>query len=309
MNLPAHSLAKTIERRDVDATVFQQEILPANRPVIFRGLIDSWPAVQQGKKSPQDACEYLLQFYRGKAVPLLIGDPASKRHIFYEDGMTGLNFERRPASLADSLSLLLNHVDNADAPAIYMEALPLPDCLPHFTDAHALALLGGAVIPNIWIGNAVKVQTHFDLARNMACVVAGKRRFTLFPPEQLPNLYIGPLDFTPGGTPLSMVPLDNPDFDASRGFDRRWRAHKSPTWRPGTPCISRTPGGITSSRSRASTSSSTIGGTKASRRRSPTTRCSTPCWRSASCRPTSGRSGKACSSTSSSRRTGSRWVI
>lgn len=213
MNLPAHSLAKTIERRDVDATVFQQEILPANRPVIFRGLIDSWPAVQQGKKSPQDACEYLLQFYRGKAVPLLIGDPASKRHIFYEDGMTGLNFERRPASLADSLRLLLNHVDNADAPAIYMEALPLPDCLPHFTDAHALALLGGAVIPNIWIGNAVKVQTHFDLARNMACVVAGKRRFTLFPPEQLPNLYIGPLDFTPGGTPLSMVPLDNPDFD------------------------------------------------------------------------------------------------
>jgi hypothetical protein len=39
------------------------------------------------------------------------------------------------------------------------------------------------------------VQTHFDLPSNIACVVGGLRRFTLFPPEQLPNLYVGPLEF------------------------------------------------------------------------------------------------------------------
>ncbi len=204
---------KTAERRGVDAAIFRDEIIPANRPVILRGLIDSWPAVQAGKASPKDACEYLLQFYRGAAVPLLIGDPASKRHIFYEDAMAGLNFERRPAPFIDGLRLLLQQVDNADAPAIFMESLPLPNCLPGFTDQHRMPLVDSATIPNIWIGNAVKVQTHFDLMRNIACVVAGKRRFTLFPPEQLPNLYIGPLDFTPAGTPLSMVPLDEPDFE------------------------------------------------------------------------------------------------
>jgi len=205
--------AKTAERRGVTAEIFREEILPANKPVILRGLIDSWPAVQQSKRSPKHACEHLLEFYRGTAVPLLIGDPAAKRHIFYEDSMQGLNFERRPAPFVDGLRLLMQHLDNASAPAIYMEALPLPDCLPGFHEAHALPLLDSQTIPNIWIGNAVKVQTHFDLVRNIACVVAGKGRFTLFPPEQLPNLYIGPLDFTPAGTPLSMVSLDEPDFE------------------------------------------------------------------------------------------------
>ncbi|RZL39330.1 MAG: cupin-like domain-containing protein [Rubrivivax sp.] len=224
MNTPVPSLGRAAERRDVDAAVFRNEILPGNRPVLMRGLVDRWPVVQQGKGSPMAACESLLQFYRGAQVPLLIGDPSARRHIFYEEGMKGLNFERRLAPLIDGLRLLMQHVDNADAPAIYMEALPVPRCLPDFTAAHRLPLLGDDVIPNIWIGNAVKVQTHFDLAYNIAIVVAGKRRFTLFPPEQLPNLYPGPIDFTPGGTPVSMVPLDNPDLARFPRFEQALEA-------------------------------------------------------------------------------------
>ena len=212
--MPNHfPLARTPERRDVTAATFREEIIPANEPVILRGLMADWPLVQQAQTSPEAACDCLMQHYRGRTVPLLIGNPAARRHIFYEEGMSGLNFERRPVSMVDSLRLLLQHVGNAEAPAIYMEAMPLPECLPGFSDAHAMPLLDATVIPRIWIGNAVKVQTHFDLSRNLACVAAGKRRFTLFPPDQLPNLYPGPIDFTPGGTPLSMVPLDDPDFE------------------------------------------------------------------------------------------------
>jgi hypothetical protein len=57
------------------------------------------------------------------------------------------------------------------------------------------------------------VPTHCDELSNVACVASGRRRFTLFPPNQLPNLYIGPLEFTPTGPPVSMVKLDNPDFE------------------------------------------------------------------------------------------------
>jgi hypothetical protein len=207
------SFAKTKELRGVTEAIFREEIVPANRPVIMRGLIDSWPVVIQGKSSPLDACKYLLQFYRGAKVPLLIGDTPGKRHIFYEDGMAGLNFERYPVVLPEALQVLLDQLDDGKAPAIFMESLPLPKYLPQFTDANTIPLLSSDIAPNIWIGNAVKVQTHFDLKQNVACVAAGRRRFTLFPPAQLPNLYIGPLDFTPAGTPVSMVSLDNPDFE------------------------------------------------------------------------------------------------
>ena len=50
-----------------------------------------------------------------------------------------------------------------------------------------------------------------DLPDNLACVVAGRRRVTLFPPAQLENLYIGPLDHTPAGQAVSLVDFHAPD--------------------------------------------------------------------------------------------------
>jgi hypothetical protein len=43
-------------------------------------------------------------------------------------------------------------------------------------------------------------------------VVAGRRRFTLFPPDELDNLYVGPLDLTPAGQPISLVDIARPDL-------------------------------------------------------------------------------------------------
>jgi hypothetical protein len=57
------------------------------------------------------------------------------------------------------------------------------------------------------------VPAHFDEAQNIAACVSGRRRFTLFPPEQVGNLYIGPLEFTPAGAPISMASRAQPDFD------------------------------------------------------------------------------------------------
>jgi len=76
-----------------------------------------------------------------------------------------------------------------------------------------LPLFDGTVLPRIWLGNRITTPTHVDEWNNVGCVVAGRRRFTLFPPEQIANLYIGPLDFAPTGAAMSMVSLRKPDFE------------------------------------------------------------------------------------------------
>ena len=200
------------EWHQVDARLFRERIFPEHRPAVMRGLVASWPVVTEGQRSPQATADYLLSLQQGGPLPLITGPPSIKGRLFYREDLRSANFERRPAPLAAGLETLLAHLTDPEPPAIFMESAPLPECLPTFTRAHGLDLLDPAVVPRIWIGNRVTVQTHYDFYSNIACVVAGRRRFTLFPPEQLPNLYPGPMDVTLAGVPVSMVRLEDPDY-------------------------------------------------------------------------------------------------
>jgi len=64
-----------------------------------------------------------------------------------------------------------------------------------------------------WIGNRTTALAHHDMSHNIACCLVGHRRFTLFPPEQVNNLYPGPLEPTPGGQVVTMADIQAPDFD------------------------------------------------------------------------------------------------
>jgi hypothetical protein len=133
--------------------------------------------------------------------------------IFYRDDLTAFNFTRRQARLGATVDRLLDLAETPDAPALFLESIPARDYLPGLAGANPMPLLGERAEPRVWIGNAVKVNTHFDLACNIACVAGGRRRFTLFPPDEIANLYIAPLDFTPSGAPVSLVQLTRPDHD------------------------------------------------------------------------------------------------
>jgi len=203
--------APIAEARDVDRARFERDLLPAAQPVVLRNLIRDWPAARFGRESPEAICQYLIGLDNGTPVDALLLAPEEKGRIFYNAAFDGFNFLRNKLPLARIIEQVARYSQFERAPAVAAQSAPIRACLPGFLDAHRMPLLDAGVEPRIWLGTAITVPAHCDETDNIACVVAGRRRFTLFPPGQIANLYIGPLDFAPPGTPISLVDFAAPD--------------------------------------------------------------------------------------------------
>lgn len=201
------------ELHEIDAKTFARELTPLYQPTVLRGIAGDWPAVRAARASPHALADYLKSFHKGAMVEAMLGAPAIGGRFFYDETGRGMNFDRRAAPLDKALDELLRLADHPEPPAIYVGSTPVNQVLPGFDKANGLDLLDEAIAPRLWLGNASTIQTHHDMSDNLAVVVSGRRRFTLFPPDQVGNLYVGPLDFTPAGRPISLVALDNPDLD------------------------------------------------------------------------------------------------
>jgi hypothetical protein len=183
------------------------ELLAAHRPLVLRGLAAHWPAVQAA-----DPAGYLVGFDSGAPMSVAIGPPEIEGRLFYGDDLSKLNFARESASFATIVDRLRAAASSAAPPAIAAQAVGVADAFPGFAEANRLEILDPAIPPRIWIGNRIRVATHHDMVSNIAVAMAGRRRFTLFPPDQAANLYIGPFEFTPAGTPVSLFDPDAPDL-------------------------------------------------------------------------------------------------
>jgi hypothetical protein len=211
--MPQPAPQPVAEWRDVDARVLREEIFAAYRPAVLRGLVSAWPAVRSALADPAGFGRYLAAFDNGSPVDAILMPPEAQGRIAYNAAMDGFNFARNRLPVATILEQLSRYARFEDPPAVAVQSAPVADCLPGLAEENRLAVLDAAVAPRIWIGNRVTVPAHFDESQNIACVVAGRRRFTLFPPEQVANLYVGPLDFAPTGAAMSIAPLAAPDFE------------------------------------------------------------------------------------------------
>ena len=213
-----HDLPHVRVAENVTLETFRNEIVPGNQPVLLKGVAAHWPAVRAGRASPEAMVEYLRRFDQGKPVETILGRPDIEGKFFYNETLDGLNFAKRPEPIGDSVQRILRTRGEDKPPSFYVQAASIPEFLPGFERDNSLEFFATPIPPRIWIGNRLTVQTHFDLSENIACVVAGRRLFTLFPPEQTPNLYPGPFELTLAGPPVSMVRLDDPDFEAYPRF-------------------------------------------------------------------------------------------
>ena len=199
------------EGGDVSAgTMLPDAVLQSTQPVLLRGLVGHWPLVQAARRSDADFCNYLRGFGEHTRVGLWRGAPEIAGRFFYNDDFTGFNFRREIGSTGALLDELL-----AGSPdAVYLGSTELDGSFAGLRQQNDLAALQRFdPLVSLWLGNRARVAAHFDLPDNLACVVAGRRRFTLFPPEQVANLYIGPLDVTPAGQPISLVDVARPDLE------------------------------------------------------------------------------------------------
>lgn len=210
------------ERSAVDGETFAREVVNGYRPVILRGQVRQWAAVQAGARGGRAMAEYLARFGGGRPLEVMIGAPEIAGRFFYNDDLSGFNFHRQQVPLGQLLGELLRFAeqDVAEPHALYANAATAPEHLPGWDADNALDLPTGDAPARLWIGNATQVATHYDQSNNVACVVHGRRRFTLFPPEQVANLYIGPLDNTLAGPPSSMVDPDAPDLARYPRFEQ-----------------------------------------------------------------------------------------
>jgi hypothetical protein len=198
------------------------ELLEAQEPVILKGIARDWPLVRHGLESPRDAIAYLASFDAGKPVVAYRGEPEIGGRFFYNQDLTGLNFEARRVPFAQFLQEVEAHLDDPEPPSFYIGSTDVDVYLPGLSADNAISressLFAHDPLVGIWIGNRTIATAHFDMSNNLAVGVVGRRRFTLFPPDQIANLYPGPLHPTPGGQVVSMVDFRDPDLDRYPGF-------------------------------------------------------------------------------------------
>jgi hypothetical protein len=214
---------KIPEITGVDPRALPDDVLLSTQPVVLKGLVADWPMVRAGLESNRSAASYIRKFYRDATVGALLGPPDIEGRFFYNEDLSGFNFKAVKLKLDVMLDEVERHQDAAKPPAIYVGSTTVDTCLPGFRGENDLSFGERQPLVSIWLGNRTRIAAHHDLPDNIACVVVGHRRFTLFPPEQLANLYIGPLDFTPAGQAISLVDIAKPDLQRFPKFEEAAR--------------------------------------------------------------------------------------
>ena len=204
----------------------------STEPVLLRGLVAGWPAVARGG-SAETIMRYLARYATAAPLTVYVGDASIDGRFFYNDDCTAFNFRSGKATLGQVLARLQEPSREDALATIYVGSTPVDQWLPGFRAENDLRWSVGDALVSFWLGNQTRISAHYDFPSNIGCVVAGRRRFTLLPPEQIDNLYVGPVDRTPSGQPISLVDFRSPDFARHPRFKQAAEHAKTALLGPG----------------------------------------------------------------------------
>lgn len=198
-------------------------------------IADGWPLIAAGNAGPEELVEAICAMDSGEPAELMVGQPDIGGRFFYNDDLSGFNFSRQKAQLSQLARELLRVAEFDAPPALYAGATSTAAHAPQFDATHRLP--AGFAMPDgksrLWLGNAAQVATHFDVSPNLAIVLAGSRRFTIFPPSATGDLNVGPLHITLAGPPVSMVNPLNPDLSQYPRYKQAYAVGATALLQPG----------------------------------------------------------------------------
>jgi hypothetical protein len=216
------------------------EVIHSPEPVILKGLVNNWKLVKLAGQSAAEAVAYLKSYYNGRPSLINRGHPGINGRYFYNDDMTALNYDTVKMGIDEALDLILASQTDPQSPSYYISSNSIDTHFPGFRQENDLRLprlqKSYPTLPpdvKIWVGTPSVATCHYDALDNLACCVAGNRRFTLFPPSEFENLYFGPLELTPGGQAISMVDFANPDYEKHPRFKMAQAAGQVAELEPG----------------------------------------------------------------------------
>jgi hypothetical protein len=223
------------EYEPMDRERFEREIVPKGEPVVLRGLVADWPVVRAAKDGAEPLADMLRFAATDEPFQAWFAPPEVEGRFNYNADLSGFNFERKLATVEQLLDLLLRQRGHDKPYCMYAGGIPIRKHLPALIPNIPVPMLDMQrdTLISLWLGNRTHTATHWDQSSNLACVVAGRRRFTLFPPEQLKNLYVGPLEFTLAGQPTSLVDIDTPDLETYPLFAEALKAARRAELDPG----------------------------------------------------------------------------
>jgi len=236
---------KVAETECATASKIPDWVFTSQQPIVLKGLVKDWPLTKLGHDSPHPQIQYLREQYQGQPSYVYFSEETQNRLMAFNDDVSELNFTIKNTTLHqlfDDLEAVANAPDTL-APIRYIASNVVDYYFPNLrqqndlnfcSDHFALnPLQGGDPLVGVWIGNQAITACHYDAQDNIVCCVAGQRKFTLFPPSQIENLYPGPLHLNPGGQAITMVDFDQPDFARFPKFEQALKHKQEVVLEPG----------------------------------------------------------------------------
>ncbi len=220
------------EATPADLAGLDARLQGAVTPFVIRRLAAHWPLVNAGLAGREEAFAYLRGHARDREFIYSVGAAGSGASLFYDEAMV-VNFRTERARAGAMLDEIAAAAQAGDGQVVYAGSIDIPDYFPTLGQTNAIDLGLREPLASIWIGTATTVAAHSDFPDNLAICAVGRRRFTLFPPDQFANLYLGPLDNTPAGRAVSMVDHQNPDFVRHPGYREALAAAQIADLEPG----------------------------------------------------------------------------